>query len=321
VREGRDGSQEGKTLRGPLFCAGLHEVVGDLKAGNETAARRPLFVVKSHPLPLTKSESVSLDSILLVLGAVFVLVSSRPFSPSHCSSGSFLPLSSSPHAWIHVCVCARARVCACVYVCVYVCCGALYGGFFSMAGVFSFRQFPGRTLWVWGGPHAPAFAVAKFSMDKRRPFAMMSRVLRLTVLRGTKVPFCYLSGAFCINPVSERISGAQHLQLLSGCPATAYWAGSYAFDYMLWLGITGASMLIFLAYGDKATVGTLAQAEGTLVLLLMYGASVIPLSYSFSHSFSSPSAAQVRAPAVPLRSPWIFLAPHPQCTHASLFHL
>eukprot|EP00884_Botryococcus_braunii_P019123 jgi/Botrbrau1/5895/Bobra.0366s0073.1 len=168
----------------PSLISGLHEVVGVLNSGNASAVR-PSLVARSHPLPLTKSESVSLDSILLVLGAVFVLV-----------------------------------------------------------------------------------------------------------------PFCYLSGAFCINPVSERISGAQHLQLLSGCPSTAYWAGSYAFDYMLWLGITGASMLIFLAYGDKATVGTLGQAEGTLLLLLMYGASIIPLSYSFSHGFSSPSAAQVSIAAL-----------------------
>lgn len=131
------------------------------------------------------------------------------------------------------------------------------------------------------------------------------------------MPFCYLSGAFCINPVSERITGAQHLQLLSGCPPTAYWAGSFAFDYMQWLAITAAAMLIFLAYGDKATVGTLAQAEGTLLLLLAYGASVIPLSYSFSHSFSSPSAAQVLPPPRPPSLPRVpiicrhFIGPSP----------
>ena len=41
------------------------------------------------------------------------------------------------------------------------------------------------------------------------------------------VPFCYLSGAFAINPVIEDASSAHHLQLLSGCPPAIYWAGSY----------------------------------------------------------------------------------------------
>lgn len=41
------------------------------------------------------------------------------------------------------------------------------------------------------------------------------------------VPFCYLSGSFTINPVTEASSQARHLQLLSGCPPLIYWAGFY----------------------------------------------------------------------------------------------
>lgn len=41
------------------------------------------------------------------------------------------------------------------------------------------------------------------------------------------VPFCYLSGSFTINPVTEATSQARHLQLLSGCPPLVYWAGFY----------------------------------------------------------------------------------------------
>lgn len=61
--------------------SGLHEVVGVLNSDNATAGR-PSLVARSHPLPLTKSESLSLDQILLILGAVFVLViSPRSISP------------------------------------------------------------------------------------------------------------------------------------------------------------------------------------------------------------------------------------------------
>ena len=50
----------------------MHQTLGalNLKNGNSL----PRFVAHSNPLPLSLKESVELDSVLLVLAALFVLV-------------------------------------------------------------------------------------------------------------------------------------------------------------------------------------------------------------------------------------------------------
>ena len=113
------------------------------------------------------------------------------------------------------------------------------------------------------------------------------------------VPFCYLAGAFAVAPVVERRSQAAHIQLLSGCPAPLYWAGSYAWDCVTYAIIVLLTLAVFAAYGDSATVGTAAQALGTTALLAAYGGAVIPMAYALSFGgFQSASSAQVAIAAL-----------------------
>jgi len=72
---------------------------------------------------------------------------------------------------------------------------------------------------------------------------------------------CIGAGAYAINPVVERACSAQHLQLASGCPPAAYWAGSFAWDMTSHLAVTLLSLAIFAAYGDQAAVGSLDQVS------------------------------------------------------------
>ncbi len=65
--------------------------------------------------------------------------------------------------------------------------------------------------------------------------------------------------------------------------------------------VAALSLAVFAAYNDRATVGSGAQAGGTLLLLLCYGASVIPLSYCYSFGFKSASAAQACPGLTPRR--------------------
>ena len=108
------------------------------------------------------------------------------------------------------------------------------------------------------------------------------------------VPFCYLAGAFAVAPVVERRSQAAHIQLLSGCPAPLYWAGSYAWDAATYAIIVLLTLAVFAAYKDSATIGSAGQALGTAALLAAYGAAVIPAAYALSFGgFLSASGAQV----------------------------
>ena len=68
--------------------------------------------------------------------------------------------------------------------------------------------------------------------------------------------------------------------------------GLKIWDLMTYLVVVLLSLLVFAAYGDRATTGSLQQLLGSFVLLLLYGAAVIPLGYAYSFGFASPSAAQ-----------------------------
>ncbi|KAK9808280.1 hypothetical protein WJX73_007025 [Symbiochloris irregularis] len=112
------------------------------------------------------------------------------------------------------------------------------------------------------------------------------------------VPFCLMSGAFAISPVTEFSVGAHHMQLLSGCPPAMYWLGSYIWDACMHMLVCVCAMGIFAAYQDAAFAGSFAQAGATFLLLIEYGAAVIPLAYCYSFAFGSPSAAQVAVAAL-----------------------
>ncbi len=60
----------------------------------------------------------------------------------------------------------------------------------------------------------------------------------------------------------------------------------------MYLLVVLLSILVFAAYDDRATTGSLQQLLGSFLLLLLYGAAVIPLGYAYSFGFASPSAAQ-----------------------------
>ena len=83
------------------------------------------------------------------------------------------------------------------------------------------------------------------------------------------------------------------MQLLAGCPPAIYWAGSYLWDCVTHAVVCIAAVGVFAVYGNDAFTGSFQQASATLLLLLEYGAAVIPLAYCYSFAFASASAAQV----------------------------
>lgn len=85
-----------------------------------------------------------------------------------------------------------------------------------------------------------------------------------------------LAGAFAVSPVSESRVGMRQLQMAAGCPRAVYWAGSYAFDTLMYLGVVVVSLATFAAFGDDATTGSALKALCTVLLLLGYGLAAIP---------------------------------------------
>ncbi|MEW5315796.1 MAG: hypothetical protein WDW38_007201 [Sanguina aurantia] len=132
----------------------------------------------------------------------------------------------------------------------------------------------------------------------KRDSAALDSFLTILAAVAVLVPFCYLSGAYAVSPVSETTSGSKAMQLGSGCPRFAYWGGSYAWDLATHLIVTILSIATFAAFDDQAVIGSWDRCLGTFLLIFGYGAGVIPLSYCYSFGYTSPSTAQVSVSAV-----------------------
>eukprot|EP00899_Mesostigma_viride_P015099 jgi/Mesvir1/23590/Mv18280-RA.1 len=107
------------------------------------------------------------------------------------------------------------------------------------------------------------------------------------------IPFCYLSASFAVFVVKERAVKAKHVQLVSGAGVMAYWLATYLWDMLIFVTIAVASLIVFLIYEDVAFVGTASKAAGTFLIMVLFGASAIPLTYLYSFGFADHAASQV----------------------------
>jgi len=107
------------------------------------------------------------------------------------------------------------------------------------------------------------------------------------------IPFCYIPASAAVFVVKERAVKAKHLQLVSGAGPAVYWLASYLWDLTLFTFTASCCMLVFFCYGEPGYVGNSDQALATYLVLLGYGASVLPMIYCFSFLFESHSTAQI----------------------------
>lgn len=110
------------------------------------------------------------------------------------------------------------------------------------------------------------------------------------------VPLCYIPAAFVAFLVKERVSKSKHLQFVSGVSPYMYWLGTYAWDLSLFAAIVGFILAGFFAFGEDAAAVYISEGESTVglfLLLFLYGAAAIPLSYIYSFMFTNFSTAQI----------------------------
>lgn len=85
----------------------------------------------------------------------------------------------------------------------------------------------------------------------------------------------------------------RHLQLVAGARASLYWLSTYLWDMFMYSLIGASCMVIFLLYNEPSFVGTGSQAFALWSIIMLYGASVLPLVYCYSFLFDNPTTAQI----------------------------
>eukprot|EP01135_Chromosphaera_perkinsii_P008446 Nk52_evm14s1360 gene=Nk52_evmTU14s1360 len=91
--------------------------------------------------------------------------------------------------------------------------------------------------------------------------------------------------------IHERTSKAKHMQFISGVDAMSYWSGTFVWDSVCYIIPTILIGIIFLAFNQSAYVGE--NFLPSILLILFFGWSAIPLMYCFTFKFDIPSTGFV----------------------------
>lgn len=124
------------------------------------------------------------------------------------------------------------------------------------------------------------------------------------------VPLCYVPAAFTSFLVKERSSKSKHLQFVSSVNPYMFWIAAYIYDMSMYIILVAAIMAAFYCYGpqEAAIFVSIPESAGTITLLLLiYGASVLPLSYLYSNLFENHSTALISIMAINFFTGFVFV--------------
>eukprot|EP00299_Pterocystis_sp_00344_P020338 c9979_g1_i1.p1 GENE.c9979_g1_i1~~c9979_g1_i1.p1 ORF type:complete len:1406 (+),score=313.41 c9979_g1_i1:2-4219(+) len=108
------------------------------------------------------------------------------------------------------------------------------------------------------------------------------------------IAIAFIPAGFVAFIVRERqdTNNAKHLQMLSGCEISTYWAANYLWDFTNYLPFFGC--VVFLIYIFDVSPMVVDGGIGAVaVLFLFFGLAIVPFTYFLSYGFKSPSAAQI----------------------------
>lgn len=102
----------------------------------------------------------------------------------------------------------------------------------------------------------------------------------------------FIPASFTMVLIEERASNSKHLQFVSGVNPFMYWVTNFFWDMINYLMPCFICIIIFVAFDNKSYVGE-RNWPCLVLLLFLYGWSMIPVMYPFSRLFSIPSTAMV----------------------------
>ncbi|XP_078319655.1 phospholipid-transporting ATPase ABCA1-like isoform X1 [Crassostrea virginica] len=102
----------------------------------------------------------------------------------------------------------------------------------------------------------------------------------------------FIPASFTMVLIEERSSNSKHLQFVSGVNPIMYWVTNFFWDMINYLLPCFICIIIFVAFGNKSYIGEY-NWPCLVLLLFLYGWSMIPVMYPFSRLFSIPSTAMV----------------------------
>ncbi|XP_069685343.1 phospholipid-transporting ATPase ABCA3-like isoform X4 [Periplaneta americana] len=109
----------------------------------------------------------------------------------------------------------------------------------------------------------------------------------------------FVSAFFIIFYVSERVTKAKHLQIVSGVEVLTFWTSSLIWDMFLFLFPVLGTIITFLAFREEG-FSTGSELGRIIIVLICFSWSFLPATYLFSFVFSVPLTGFTRMTMVNL---------------------
>ena len=108
------------------------------------------------------------------------------------------------------------------------------------------------------------------------------------ILFPITVPF--IGASYVMFPISERVSKAKLLQLMTGLSSTVFWLSSFVFDLLNHLLVVMIISILFYFFDfNDVFFGRINSAVGLIMMLMGFGFASIPLAYCLSLVLQQPS--------------------------------
>lgn len=115
-------------------------------------------------------------------------------------------------------------------------------------------------------------------------FQVNGLISGINVIFVVSIGFSFLFAGIISAVVRERQSGSKDIQLQSGLTSLTYWLSHFLLDYLKYL-IVAVFTLIFIWVFDVEALLTLGRIEAMVLLVFLYGLTVLPCLYLLSFLF------------------------------------
>merc|ERR1712157_226314 len=109
--------------------------------------------------------------------------------------------------------------------------------------------------------------------------SFISGFAAVNIANFVQISFAFVSASYATFIVRERAMKQKHQQTVSGLNAFVYWGSNFAWDFLAFLLPFFGCLILFQAFQIDAFTKSSEDFWATTMVLLLYGASVIPFTY------------------------------------------
>lgn len=132
-----------------------------------------------------------------------------------------------------------------------------------------------------------------FRIESTMSLLMMAQNMGFQLATNISFAMAFVSSFYIMFYIKERVTKAKLLQYVSGLNVSSFWITSFLFDYGTFI-LNSIVMILVLGAFQEDGWSSLSELMSGFLTLIIFGFSMLPISFLSSHMFDIPSTGFVR---------------------------